>query len=225
MQPGRNRVNAMSDVSAQVPRHAAAEELRPRQIDDAKRRRLEACASEILEALGMDLNKSATRETPRRFIQALIDATEGYEGDAKLVKVFKTECRGGSDCKLSQVIEGPIHFFAMCEHHGLPIYGDAYVGYIAHEHIIGLSKLNRLVRMFTRRFVVQERIGRQVADLLVELLQPHGVAVYLEAHHLCVEMRGVRDITPITRTTFWRGEYESNPHLQAAFFTACGLPR
>ncbi len=215
----------MPEVLEEEPRYVVTEELHPRRIDDDKRLRLETCASEILEALGLDLNAPATKDTPRRFIQALIDATGGYEGDPKLIKVFKTECHGGSDCKLSQVIEGPIHFFAMCEHHGLPIYGDAYVGYVAHEHILGLSKLNRLVRLFTRRFVVQERIGRQIADMLVELLQPHGVAVYLEAHHLCVEMRGVRDITPTTRTTFWRGEYENNPNLRSAFFTACGLQR
>ena len=73
--------------------------------------------------------------------------------------------------------------------------------YIAHEHIIGISKLTRLVRIFARRFAVQERIGRQIADTLNAMMQPHGVAVYLEAHHLCVEMRGIREMTPTTRTT------------------------
>jgi GTP cyclohydrolase I len=173
----------------------------------------------------MDINTPGTVETPRRFIRALFDTTQGYDGDPKLIKVFETECRGGSDCRLSQVIEGPIRFFSLCEHHALPFYGDAYVGYIAHETIIGLSKLTRMIRLFANRFTVQERIGQQVADTLEAMLNPHGVAVYLQAHHLCTEMRGVREVSPMTRTTFWRGEYDSNPALRDEFFVACGLHR
>jgi GTP cyclohydrolase I len=173
----------------------------------------------------MELNTPATRDTPRRFIRGLFDATAGYDGDPKLLKSFETECRGGPGCRVDQVIEGPIRFFSLCEHHALPFYGDAYVGYVADARIIGISKLTRLVRLYAQRFSVQERIGRQVADTLVEMLQPHGVAVYLEAHHLCTEMRGVREISPMTRTTFWRGEYEGDPALRDAFFVACGLQR
>ena len=114
---------------------------------------------------------------------ALLEATAGYEGDPKLLTVFETECRGGPDCRLSQVIEGPIQFYALCEHHALPFHGQAYVGYIAHERIIGISKLTRLVRLFARRFTVQERVGQQIADALEAMLAPHGVAVYLQAHH------------------------------------------
>ena len=203
----------------------AATELRRRHISEEQMNRFEVNIAEIFTALGMDLNARATRDTPRRFIRALFDATEGYDGDPKLLKVFGTECRGGPDCRLSQVIEGPIRFFALCEHHAFPFFGTAYVGYIAHENIIGISKLTRLVRLFAKRFSVQERIGQQIADTLGTMLQPHGVAVYLEAHHLCVEMRGVREMAPLTRTTVWRGEYENSPQLRAEFFTACGLQR
>ncbi len=199
--------------------------LRRREISDQQRLKFEGYAAEIFAALGMNMDTPATADTPRRFIQALYDATEGYEGDPKLIKVFTTECRGGSDCRLSQVIEGPIQFVALCEHHALPFYGQAYVGYIAHEHIIGISKLTRLVRLFARRFAVQERIGQQIADTLNTMMQPHGVAVYLEARHLCVEMRGVREMSPKTRTTFWRGEYDGNPSLREEFLAACGLRR
>jgi GTP cyclohydrolase I len=199
--------------------------MQPRRISEERMRTFEGYAAEILAALGMNLNSPSTAETPHRFIQALYDATEGYEGDPKLIKVFATECRGGSDCQLSQIVEGPIPFIALCEHHALPFYGQAYVGYIAHEHIIGISKLTRLVRIFARRFAVQERIGRQIADTLNAMMEPHGVAVYLEAHHLCVEMRGVREMTPTTRTTVWRGEYEKNPALREEFLVACGLRR
>ena len=94
---------------------------------------------------------------------------------------------------------------------------------IAHEHIIGISKLTRLVRLFAKRFTVQERIGQQIADTLNAMLEPHGVAVYLEAHHLCTQMRGVREVAPLTRTTFWRGAYDGNADLRAEFLTVCGV--
>ena len=194
-----------------------------RKIPEDQKRKFEGYAAEILTALGMDMNTPSTTDTPRRFIQALIDATEGYDGDPKLLKTFKTECRGEPDCRLSQVIEGPIHFFSLCEHHVFPFFGEAYVGYIANENIIGISKLTRLVRLFAQRFAVQERIGQQVADTLEAILLPNGVAVYLEAHHLCVEMRGVRELAPLTRTTVWRGHYAKDASLRDEFFTSCGL--
>jgi GTP cyclohydrolase IA len=196
-------------------------ELRKRPVTEEQFRKFEAYAAEIFSAFGLDLDTSATRDTPRRFIRALFDATEGYEGDPKLLRVFTTECRGEPDCRTSQVIEGPISFFALCEHHALPFYGSAYVGYIAHENIIGISKLVRLVRLFSKRFAVQERIGQQIADALETMLHPHGVAVLLEAHHLCVEMRGVRERAPTTRTTVWRGHFADDPALRAEFFSAC----
>ncbi len=205
--------------------YQAAMKLQMRQISDEQFRKFEGYAAEIFSAFGLDLNTPATQDTPRRFIQALFDITEGYDGDPKLLRVFDTECHGEPDCRLSQVIEGPIPFFALCEHHALPFYGMAYVGYIAHENIIGISKLTRLVRLFAKRFAVQERIGQQIADTLETMLHPHGVAVYLEAHHLCMEMRGVREISPITRTTVWRGHYANDAALRSEFFTACGLQR
>src|ERR671917_2449059 len=117
--------------------------LKPHQREVSKEqiRKFEGYAAEIFTAFGLDLDAPGTRETPRRFIRALFDITAGYDGDPKLIKAFETECRGGPDCHLSQVIEGPIPFFALCEHHALPFVGRAYVGYIAHEHIIGISKL------------------------------------------------------------------------------------
>jgi GTP cyclohydrolase I len=205
--------------------YLATMKLQARQISDEQFHKFEGYAAEIFSAFGLDLTTAATKDTPRRFIKALFDITEGYDGDPKLLRVFETECHGEPDCRLSQVIEGPIPFFALCEHHALPFYGKAYVGYIAHENIIGISKLTRLVRIFSKRFAVQERIGQQIADTLETMLHPHGVAVYLEAHHLCMGMRGVRETAPMTRTTVWRGHYASDPTLRSEFFTACGLQR
>jgi len=194
-----------------------SEHVRPRNIDDAPWQRFEAHVAEIFQAFGMDLDTPGTENTPSRFLRALFDSTSGYEGDAKLMTAFPTECRGGPDCRISQIIEGPISFFALCEHHALPFYGMAYVGYIAHDHIIGISKLTRLVRMFARRFTVQERIGQEVADHLVQLMNPHGAAIHLRATHLCTQMRGVREESSNTWTTFWRGLYEEDPSLRDEF--------
>jgi len=210
------------------PDHVAyqtAMDLQMRKITEEQFQKFEGYAAEIFSAFGMDLNTASTQDTHRRFIKALFDSTEGYDGDPKLLRVFDTECHGEPDCRLSQVIEGPIPFFALCEHHALPFYGQAYVGYIAHENIIGISKLTRLVRLFSKRFAVQERIGQQIADTLETMLHPHGVAVFLEAHHLCMQMRGVRETAPTTRTTVWRGHYAEDPSLRSEFFTACGLQR
>jgi GTP cyclohydrolase IA len=200
-----------------------AMELQKRPVTNEQFRKFEGYAAEIFTAFGLDCSTPATKDTPRRFIRALFDATEGYDGDPKLLKTFSSECRGEPDCHLGQVIEGPIRFFALCEHHALPFFGVAYVGYISHENIIGISKLTRMVRLFSRRFSVQERIGQQIAEALESMLHPHGVAVFLEAHHLCVEMRGVREIAPTTRTTVWRGHYAEDPALRSEFFTACRL--
>lgn len=198
-------------------------DLRRRHISPEQMRKFEGYAAEIFGAMGLDLHTAATKDTPHRFIKALFDSTSGYDGDPKLVTVFDVECRGEPDCQTSQVIEGPIPFYALCEHHALPFYGRAYVGYIAHEHIIGISKLTRMVRLFARRFTVQERVAQQIADALDATLAPHGVAVYLEAHHLCTQMRGVAESSPMTRTTCWRGEFAEHPELRAEFLQACGV--
>src|SRR6188508_1113285 len=102
--------------------------LHKRSLTDDQIVKFEKYIGEIFGAVGMDLDTPATRETPRRFLRALLDMTEGYEGDPKLLKVFETECRGEPDCHLAQVIEGPIQFYSLCEHHALPFFGNAYVG-------------------------------------------------------------------------------------------------
>jgi GTP cyclohydrolase IA len=194
---------------------------RPRHITAEQWERFEGYMREIFTALGMPAATPSTIDTPRRFLRALFDASSGYEGDEKLVTAFPTECHGGPDCRISQVVEGPIPFYSLCEHHSLPFYGHAYVGYIAHERILGLSKLTRLVRLFARRFSVQERIGQQLTESLDSVLAPHGVAVYLEAVHLCMQMRGVRERQSSTRTTYWRGTYDTDAQLRAEFFELC----
>jgi GTP cyclohydrolase I len=192
----------------------------PRALNPKDLKRFEGYMAEIFQAFGMDLNTPGTERTPERYLRALYDSTQGYEGDPKLLTAFPTECRGGPDCRISQIIEGPITFFALCEHHALPFYGTAHIGYIAHEQIIGISKLTRLVRVFGRRFTVQERMGAQIADRLMEMMEPHAVAVHIEAVHLCTQMRGVREEQSRTTTTFWRGHYEDDAALRQEFLSS-----
>ena len=201
---------------------SALEEAEPRAIAPEDWERYESYLAEILTALGMDLGSPSTRETPRRFLQALRDSTAGYDGDPNVRTAFPSERPRGIDGSHSQIIEGPIAFHALCEHHALPFYGAAYVGYVAGTEIIGISKLTRIVRLYARRFTVQERVGEQVADLLEELVQPRGVAVRLEATHLCTQMRGVAEEGSRTTTTFWRGLYDERAELRAEFLADVG---
>ena len=193
---------------------AACDRLTPRDIDIADWSRFESSLAEILAALGMDLETPGTRDTPSRFPQALCDDTAGYEGDPKLATAFQAEHIASREYA-GQIIEGPIAFSSLCEHHALPFYGSAHVGYIAGAQIIGLSKLTRIVRLFERRFAVQERLGEQIADTLAGLVAPRGVAVHLEAAHLCTRMRGVEEHSRTT-ATFWRGGFR-DPDLRREF--------
>jgi GTP cyclohydrolase I len=186
-----------------------------RRIDRADWQRYEAYLAEILEALGLEPDTPGTRETPQRLLRALFDSTAGYDGDPKLVTTFPSETTSARPDALGQIVEGPIAFHALCEHHALPFYGVAHVGYIAGDEIIGISKLTRLVRLYSKRFTVQERLGEQIADALLELVAPAGVAVHLEASHLCTRMRGVEEHSA-TVTTFWRGAF-ADPALRQEF--------
>jgi GTP cyclohydrolase I len=189
----------------------------PREIGSDDWRRYERYMEEIFAALGMDAETPGTRETPERFLRAMYDATAGYDGDPKLLTAFPAEGRGGPDSLVSQVVEGPISFHCLCEHHALPFFGAAHVAYVPRNEIIGISKLTRLVQLYARRFTVQERLGEQIADSLVDLIDPHGVAVHLEAAHLCTQMRGVREENSRTVTTFWRGGYTDDQALRQDF--------
>jgi GTP cyclohydrolase I len=193
------------------------EQITRRRVASADWLRYEQSMAEIFTAFGMNLDTPGTERTPRRFLKALYEATAGYEGDPKLLTAFPTECRCDSDCLVSQIVEGPISFYSLCEHHSLPFHGFVHVGYVAHEQIIGISKLTRLVRLFARRFTVQERLGEQIADALDELIEPHGVAIHIEATHLCTQMRGVREEHSKTATSVWRGGYSKNPELRREF--------
>jgi GTP cyclohydrolase I len=226
------RLRAVVPQAAATPRRDAvrgtsaldlAEDAQPvgrREIEPARWQRYERYVSEILEALGLPLDTPGTRGTAERFLAALYDATSGYDGDDKLRTTFPNEAAGTH--LADQVVEGPIRFFALCEHHALPFFGEAFVGYVPDRELIGLSKLTRLVRLHARRFTLQERLAADIADELASLIGAAGVAVRLEATHLCTQMRGVSEVTSRTRTIVWRGAYERTERLRAEFLDACG---
>jgi GTP cyclohydrolase I len=179
--------------------------------------RYERYMTEIFEAFGMDMHTPGTRDTPKRFLRAMFDSTAGYDGDPKLRTAFPSERPAHVDGRHSQIVEGPVSFFALCEHHALPFHGKAHIAYISDGEILGISKLTRLVRLYARRFTVQERLGEQIADAMVELVSPRGVAVHLDAAHLCTQMRGVEEEGSHTVTTFWRGLYDEDADLRREF--------
>jgi len=208
------------DMSTEID---SAMDLKIRDISPEDFKKFEGYVTEIFTAMGMDTTTPSTLDTPKRFLDALYEATDGYDGDPKSVTAFETECDSPGLCEQSQIIQGPIPFYALCEHHVLPFYGKVYVGYVAGEEIIGLSKLTRLVRVASRRFAVQERIGKQIAEMLMATIKPQGVGVYIEARHMCMEMRGVRESNALTRTTAWVGSLADRADLRREFFTSIGM--
>ncbi len=162
-----------------------------------------AHAKEMLAHLGEDPRRAGLRDTPQRFANALRFLTGGYEAEPQDVVgngVFAAEGEG-------VVLVRDIEFHSLCEHHVLPFFGRVHVAYLPGERIIGLSKIPRIVDLYARRLQVQERITEQVADALMQLLQPRGVLVLAEARHLCMAMRGVEKQHSATATRALRGVY------------------
>lgn len=178
--------------------------------------RFERHASEIFNRLGLEAGPG-TQTTPARWLQAMIDMSAGYDGDEKIRAIFPNECPGCPPEHLTHIVEGPIHVQSICEHHVLPIIGEAYVGYIAAHSLIGISKFIRVVRVHARRFTSQERITQHVANDLMQLIKPQGCAVLVKARHLCSIARGVRDVTSATTTMAFRGLYLTDLHERDEF--------
>jgi GTP cyclohydrolase IA len=157
----------------------------------------------ILEAVGEDPKREGLHDTPKRFSKAMDYLTSGYRQTVTSVVgqgIFKAESS-------EMVIVKNIELYSLCEHHMLPFYGKAHVGYIPDKKIIGLSKIPRIVDLFARRLQVQERLTAQVADALMEVVNPLGVAVVIEASHFCMMMRGVEKQNSQTITSAMRGDF------------------
>jgi GTP cyclohydrolase I len=161
---------------------------------------------ETLSLLGEDPTREGLVKTPERMAKAMQYLTQGYEMDARAILASAKFKESVSEMILVKDIE----LYSMCEHHLLPFFGKAHIAYIPNGYITGLSKLARVVDVYARRLQVQERLTTQILDAIKETLQPLGVAVVIEASHLCMMMRGVQKQNSVTTTSAFWGEFEKN---------------
>ncbi|MBD3861846.1 MAG: GTP cyclohydrolase I [Olleya marilimosa] len=176
------------------------EEYNIKVTDDVKNR-----YKNIIEDLGEDTSREGLIKTPERAAKAMQFLTQGYNQDAANIlkgAMFKEEYN-------DMVIVKDIEFYSLCEHHILPFFGKAHIAYIPNGHIVGLSKLPRIVDVFSRRLQVQERLTHQILDCINDTLKPEGVAVVIEASHMCMQMRGVQKQNSVTTTSGFRGAFEN----------------
>lgn len=172
----------------------------------------------VLKNLGENPEREGLLDTPKRWTKAMRFLTSGYTTDINAIvgnALFESE-------QSELVLVRDIELFSMCEHHLLPFYGKAHIAYIPSEKIIGLSKIPRIVDVFARRLQVQERLTTQIAEKLVEVLQPQGVAVIIEAYHLCMMMRGVEKQNSYTVTSSMLGVFRENPTTRAELLSLLG---
>ncbi|MCB0033429.1 MAG: GTP cyclohydrolase I FolE [Anaerolineales bacterium] len=174
---------------------------------------IEAAVRTILENVGEDPNREGLLGTPNRVARAYDELLSGYHTDPiKLLNnaLFDVEYE-------DMVIVKDIEFFSMCEHHMLPFQGRAHVAYLPRKKVVGLSKIPRLVDMFARRLQIQERMTHEIANIIDELLDPRGVAVVVEASHMCAQMRGVEKEHAFMVTTAMLGEFKDDRELRNEF--------
>lgn len=176
------------------------------QYDENVTRQLAECYKTIIAASGEDVEREGLLKTPERAAKAFQFATQGYEQDA--VEILNS-ARFHEEIS-EMVIVKDIELYSMCEHHLHPFYGKAHVAYIPNGYITGLSKIARVVDVYARRLQVQERLTTQILGAIKESLNPLGVAVVIEARHLCMMVRGVQKQSSITTTSAFDGEFLHN---------------
>ncbi len=160
--------------------------------------------SRIIEDLGEDAHREGLLKTPERAAKAMLFLTQGYRQDA--VEILKSAMFAESYNEM--VIIKDIEIYSLCEHHMLPFFGKAHIAYIPDGHIVGLSKIPRVVDVFARRLQVQERLTHDILECINKTLKPKGVAVVIEASHMCMMMRGVQKQNSVTTTSGFRGQFE-----------------
>ena len=160
----------------------------------------------ILDEIGEDTKREGLLKTPERAAKAMLFLTQGYRQDA--VEILKSAMFKESYSEM--VIIKDIELYSLCEHHMLPFFGKAHVAYIPDGHIVGLSKIPRVVDVFARRLQVQERLTDDIVECINQTLKPKGVAVVIEAAHMCMMMRGVQKQNSVTTTSGFRGQFEKS---------------
>lgn len=174
---------------------------------------VENAVKTILEHIGEDPNREGLKDTPRRVLKAYDELFYGYQQNPE--SIFRTFEDGA--CSQMVVLRG-IEWVSFCEHHMLPMLGKAHIGYIPNGKVVGISKLARLLEIFSRRLQIQERIGQQITEALDKYLTPKGSACVLEAQHLCMSCRGVNKQQSVMVTSSISGEF-FQPEVRAEFLT------
>jgi len=188
---------------------------RHRDVAGADTAELQALVEQLLGLLGEDPTREGLLKTPERVARALRFFTQGYQQDVD-------EILNGALYSVKydeMVVVRDIDFFSLCEHHLLPFYGRCHVAYIPNDRVVGLSKIPRLVEVFSRRLQVQERLTVQIAETLQEKLNPQGVAVVIEARHLCMMMRGVETPNAVAVTSSMHGVFLNQQETREEFLT------
>jgi len=186
---------------------------REERFDPATVEKLAAHYREILSLLGEDPGREGLLKTPERVAKAMSFLTRGYGEDPQAIlrsAIFREEYK-------QMVLVKDIQLYSLCEHHMLPFYGKAHVAYIPNGYITGLSKVARVVECFARRLQVQERLTVQIRDCIQEALNPMGVAVVIEASHMCMQMRGVEKQGSATTTSAFTGIFLKDPRTREEF--------
>ena len=176
---------------------------------------MEEAVKKILEYIGEDVNREGLQDTPKRVKKAWEFMCGGYEKDAQ--EIIKSALFTSSNNEM--VVIKDIEFYSICEHHMLPIIGKAHVAYIPDGQVVGLSKIPRVVDVFARRLQIQEQMTEQIADAINEAISPKGVAVVLDARHMCMEMRGVEKICSTTVTSALRGIFKQEKKTKDEFLS------
>ena len=182
--------------------------------DDETTEKLSDNFSEVITLLGEDVKREGLEKTPLRVAKAFQFLTQGYDMDPEeIIKsaMFREDYQ-------QMVIVKDIEMYSLCEHHMLPFFGKAHVAYIPRHHITGLSKIARVVEAFARRLQVQERLTTQIKDAIQNTLNPLGVAVVIEAQHMCMQMRGVQKQHSVTTTSDFTGAFMKNQATREEFF-------
>ncbi|QFZ26674.1 putative GTP cyclohydrolase [Clavispora lusitaniae] len=184
----------------------------------AREQRIAGAVKTILTELGEDVTREGLLETPERYARAMMYFTKGYEDNIRDV-IKRAVFEEDHD---EMVIVRDIEIYSLCEHHLVPFFGKAHIAYIPNKRVVGLSKLARLAEMYSRRFQVQERLTKQIAMALSEILKPRGVAVVIEATHMCMVSRGVQKTGSSTTTSCMLGCFRVQQKTRDEFLTLLG---
>ena len=183
--------------------------------------KIENLTKQLLEEIGEDPSREGLLKTPSRVSKAWSFFSRGYNQDLDEIinnAVFNEDAT-------DMVVVRDVEFFSLCEHHLIPFFGRAHVAYLPNGKVIGLSKIPRIIDMFSRRLQVQERLTRQIAETVKEILDPIGVAVIMEGQHMCMQMRGVEKQNSLTTTSSMLGKFRESDRTRSEFLSIIGLNR